>query len=344
MLAAVVPLRRRLLVAGLVLVVGVAAAIVALVTRSEDEHAPIFGIVSDNTHDADVSAKLGSRITRLEFPIGMPPEEMRDVVAAHAELGVRLLLLAQLPEGRLPNAREARNLAQWARHFGPGGRFWADRDDGTLAVRAIEFGNETSYPRSGLANRGGEYAERARDAAAALRAVEGAAPVGLLVQADDAGNGSAWVDSMLAAVPDLGHRVAGWTIHPYGPGYRERISRLVTQTRAAGAPDSVPIFITEWGLATAGGACLQPDNYGWDPCMSFDAAALTLRRVVATVERDLGERLGGFFVYSGRDLRPLDASDEREHYFGALRLDEGPKGRYTEEVRRLLERSPDPSR
>jgi hypothetical protein len=338
------PGRRRLAAAALLLLLGVGVAVLALLGRSDPGGAPVFGIVSGRhlPADPDASGELGARIARVGFPIGTPPEEMRDVVTAHADRGVRLLLLAELPEGRLPNVREARSVAAWAREFGPGGRFWADRDDGRLAVRAIEFGNESSYPASGVAHRGGEYAERARDAAAALQAVRGDAPVGLLVEADDAGGGSAWVDAMFEAVPDLGRHVAGWTIHPYGPTYRERIRRLIAQTRAAGAPASVPVFITEWGLASADGACLEPDNYGWDPCMGFEKAALTLQQVTASVQRDLGGRLGGFFVYNARDLAPPGASDRREHYFGALRFDESPKGDYTEEVRALLDRSAEP--
>jgi hypothetical protein len=337
--------RRRLALAALLVLLGGGAAVVALLGSSDPEGAPIFGIVSgrDLPRDPDASGKLGARVARVGFPIGTPPAEMREVVGAHADLGVRLLLLAELPDGRLPNPREARSVAAWAREFGSGGRFWGERDDGRLAVRAIEFGNETSYPSSGVAHRGGEYAERARDAAAALQAVRGDAPVGLLVQADDAGGGSAWVDAMFEAVPDLGRRVAGWTIHPYGPTYRERIRRLIAQTRAAGAPATVPVFITEWGLATADGDCLEPDNYGWDPCMGFEKAGLTLRQVADAVQRDLGGRLGGFFVYNVRDLAPLGVSDRREHYFGALLLDENPKGEYTEEVRTLLERSAEPS-
>ena len=63
---------------------------------------------------------------------------------------------------------EAQNLATWAAEFGPGGRFWAGRPDGDLAVQQIEFGNETSYgyqygdtwSDASYANRAEQYATR----------------------------------------------------------------------------------------------------------------------------------------------------------------------------------------
>ena len=275
----------------------------------------------------------------MGFPIGTDPAEMRAVVGAHADRGIRVLLLAEFPEGRLPSADESRGLGSWAREFGPEGGFWEGRDDGELAVRAIEFGNETSYPHNGLADRGGEYAERARDAAAALRKAGGEPPVGLLVQADDGGAGGHWVGAMFDAVPDLGRRVAGWTIHPYGRAYAERIDHLLSETERAGAPKDVPVFVTEWGVASANGACLQPDNYGWDRCMDFDRAALTLLRVADDIEERLGDRLGGFYIYNARDLAPPGVSDNREHYFGAVGFGGRSKGAYTDAARALLERA-----
>ena len=279
----------------------------------------------------------------MGFPIGTDVASMRAVVAAHADRGIRLLLLAEFPEGRLPTADEARGLAEWAREFGPGGRFWGGRNDGELAVRAIEFGNETSFPHNGLADRGGEYAERARDAAAALRSAGGDPAVGLLVQADDAAADSGWVEAMFAAVPDLGRRAAGWTVHPYGPDYGGRVRRLVAQTRRGAGGSKLPVFITEWGLASsADGRCLKPDNYGWDPCMDFGEAAQTLQMVTSRLESQLGDRFGGFYIYHARDLAPQGETNQREHHFGALAFDEGSKREYTDEVRRLLQRAPEP--
>jgi hypothetical protein len=162
--------------------------------------------------------------------------------------------------------------------------------------------------------------------------------VGLLAQADDANTGSAnWVNGMFDAVPDLGTRVAGWTIHPYGPRtkWEPRLDRLVAQTGARGASSSIPIYVTEWGLASDNGRCLS-DNYGWDPCMSYSAAATALHGTVADMRAKYGARLRAFFLYQGHDQRASGATTEREHYFGALRSDLGDKGGYSAEVRALM--------
>ena len=99
---------------------------------------------SDRITDAAIADRLGARIVRVEFGIGKPVTELRPVIAAHADHGTRVLPLASF-NNRVPTIDEARNLATWAREFGPGGTFWAGRTDGHLAVRQIEFGNETSY-------------------------------------------------------------------------------------------------------------------------------------------------------------------------------------------------------
>jgi hypothetical protein len=131
--------------------------------------------------DLSAVADLRAREVRVAFPIWTAPEDMRRVVRAYAERGSRLLPVAVFAKGKLPTAAEARVLGLWAREFGPGGDFWETRHGDELAVRAIEFGNETSYPNSGVSDRGGEYAERARDAIRALRRARNDPPVGLCV-------------------------------------------------------------------------------------------------------------------------------------------------------------------
>jgi hypothetical protein len=244
----------------------------------------------------------------------------------------------------MPTADQARNLAGWAREFGPGGSFWAGRADGQLAVREIEFGNETSYgyqygdnwDKPSYSARARDYALRFRDAQQAIQAANRS--VGLLAQADDANTGTAnWVNGVFDAVPDLGSRVAGWTIHPYGPRtkWEPRLNRLVSQTAARGASSAIPIYVTEWGLSTDNGRCLS-DNYGWDKCMTYSAAASALHSTVADMRSLYGSRMHAFFVYQGHDQRATGASAEREHYFGALRSDLTDKGAYSAEVRSLL--------
>jgi hypothetical protein len=303
------------------------------------------GIVSgsDLLNEAKVTGKLGARVARVEFSIDEPVANMRAVIAAHAANGTRVLPLAGF-HGTMPTQAEARNLGTWAKEFGPGGAFWAGRSDGRLAVREIEFGNETSYgyqygdnwDKPTYVARAREYALRFRDAQEAISA---AIPgVGLLAQGDDANTGSSnWVDGMFAAVPDLASRVAGWTIHPYGPRtkWQPRIERLIKQTGARGASSAIPIWITEWGLSSDDGRCLT-DNYGWDKCMTYASAASAVSSSAADMRAAFGSRLRALLLFQGRDQRASGVSTNREHYFGALHSDMTDKGAYSAAVRALL--------
>ena len=207
----------------------------------------------------------------MEFEIGDSPASMAPDVAAAADKGMEVLLLAGF-DSRIPSVSEAQNLGAWARTFGPGGTFWATRSDKALASRFIEFGNETSYSYQGTNNRGGEYALRFKDA---YNAIQAANPrLGLLAQADDANCGcDNWVSGMAGTVPDLGNMVAGWTVHPYGPvsRWKPRIDELISQTAAQGWSSAIPIDITEYGMATDNGANLS-DNYDWPTNQTYQQA------------------------------------------------------------------------
>ena len=326
------------------LAVAVAVAVWALDSDDGADALQVGLVAESDLVGAARWADAGVRppLVRLEFGISSPAAELRPAIAAHAANGSRALLLAGF-HGELPTEEEARDLAGWAREYGPGGAFWGGRDD-ELAVRAIEFGNETSFGyQYGDAPGDESHVERAREYARlfviASEAVRAANPeVELLAQADSAGSeSSAWVDGMFDAVPDLAEHVGGWTVHPYGPRsqWEPRIDQLVRQTRARGASDDIPIWITEWGLASDDGRCLD-DNYDWDECMSYGDAAVALRQTVAQMGARYGDRLRAFLIYQGRDQRPPGDSDEREHYFGVLQTDRSPKGAYTDLVRSLL--------
>jgi hypothetical protein len=140
---------------------------------------------------------------------------------------------------------------------------------------------------------------------------------------------------MFKAVPNLGQYVAGWTIHPYGPGWRPRLEALIRETAAQGAPSNIPIDITEWGLATDNGKCLT-ENYGWNPCMTYSEAAEVLTRTVSEMRQVLGSRMGLFMLYQVRDKQPTGASNNREEYFGALQHELQPKGEYTTAAQALM--------
>lgn len=300
---------------------------------------------ADHARSALAARRLGADIVRIEFDINTPASALRGSVAALAAQGVQPLLLAGF-EGRMPSEAEARNLAGWAAEFGPDGSFWNGPRDGHLAVRQIEFGNETSYSHQygdtwsdqSYKDRAKLYATRFSQARAAIAAT--GRHVGLLAQADDGGTGSAaWVDGMFDAVPNLGQLVDGWAVHPYGPRgtWEPKLDRLIAQTAANGAPGSIPIDITEWGISTNNGAPLT-DNYGWPVNLTFAQAAAGLDSTISGMRADpaIGPRLRLFMLYSAYDLSASLGPNERERFFGALSADLGDKGAYSTEARQLF--------
>ncbi|MGD9695173.1 MAG: LamG domain-containing protein [Thermoleophilia bacterium] len=296
-----------------------------------------FGVVATRGDDhVDAVKSLHGTITRIEYNIDQPVGDLRQHVGRAAAQGIEVILLANW-DG-MPSADQARNLGNWAREYGPGGNFWKSNPGGANPVRYIEFGNEHSYDYRGVDDRGGEYAQRARDA---YQAIHAANPrVGLLVQADDANTDSpAWVNAMFAAVPNLGSMVAGWTLHPYGREAPARVQRLINQTQARGAPATIPVFITEWGLATDDGRSLS-NNYGWPTGMTYQQAADALNTTVNDLVSRYANRIAVFLWYREMDHAAPGASSEREDYFGGLRSDGSGKGPLTAAIRALGDRYP----
>lgn len=306
-----------------------------------------LGVVS-NADPTDVAAKigrLGVPIARVEFPIGASPGRLAPVIAAFARRHIAVLPLAGFP-GRMPTSAEARNLASWARAFGPSGTYWAHHPGGSLAIRDIEFGNETNQAYqydcgpgcSSFAERGHAYALAVKQAAEAIAAPQGNSQVGVLAIADNGGSGSAeWVNAMFDAVPDLANRVAGWTAHPYGPRGRWQtlLDQLVAETAARGAPLSVPIYITELGIASDNGRCLS-DDFGWNPCMNYAETGVALSATVTAIRGRYGTRIKAIFVFQALDQRLPRVDGDREHYFGVLTAKGAPKGALTATFRSLL--------
>jgi hypothetical protein len=282
---------------------------------------------------------LGAKLVRVGWSIGTSAAAMEPVIAGYASKGIRVQPLAEF-YGTMPSPAEAQNLASWAKAYGPGGTFWAGRTDGRLAIRAIEFGNETASGAQYGDNKGEpsyttlaeNYATRLQDAAEAIAAT--GTSVGLLAQDDD--ETGDWIRGMYSAVPDLTKYVAGWTIHTYGGEQynRERLGDLIAQTAEYGA-SAVPIDITEWGVTTDNGRCLG-FNEGLNPCMTYEEAAQTLQSAVAWTTKLLGSRLEDFFIYQVRDQQPTGKTTNWQDYFGALQHELQPKGAYTTQVESLL--------
>jgi hypothetical protein len=320
------------------------AAVAALLlgtipARSDPPPQPAFelGIVSDaNARTlAGAIGALGAPVARVEFSIDTTPAQMAPVIAAYARHGVRVLALASF-YGRIPTPAEAAGLAAWAHAFGPGGTFWHGRASGALAMSDIEFGNETNqaYQYGGCSYGCAAYTQRAESYALALEAAQeaihgaqGNPQVGLLAIGDDAGTGSPdWVNGMFSAVPDLATRVAGWTAHTYGPrsSWQPLLDRLLVEMHAHGAPTSIPVYITELGIASDGGPCLS-DNF-----------AAALKVTIGAIRARYGERVRAIFIYQATDQRRPRVDEEREHYVGVLTANRTPKGAYTAMVRSLL--------
>jgi hypothetical protein len=294
--------------------------------------------------------QLGAHTARIEATINSSVASLEPVVHAYAAAGIRPLLVAGF-NARIPSVAEAENLANWAKAFGPGGTYWAGKNlPAGTEITQIEFGNETNNPYQYLGTtpanwqnepaflaRAEEYARLLRDAQVAIS--QAGAPVGLLGIADQYSGYTTWVNAMFKAVPDLGQRVAGWTVHPYGPNWKTPIDTLIADTTAHGAPNNVPIYATEEGLSTDNGRCLD-DNFGWNKCMSYAEAASTLGRVIGEMRSRYGSRLAAVYLFQARDQQPTGASTSREYYFGALQNNQAPKGAYTAEVQSLLAENP----
>jgi hypothetical protein len=305
-----------------------------------------MGVVSGSalSYELPFIQKLGAHTARLEFSINTPISQMAPILESYAKAGIRPLLLAGF-EGGMPSPAEAQNLANWASEFGPGGSLWKGKSypSGT-AVTDIEFGNETSYTyqysdnsQSGYASRAQTYALRFKEAATAIQTADPS--VGLLAQGDSGGSGPEWVNQMFKAVPNLGQYVAGWTIHPYGPEWQSRINNLISTTQADGAPSTIPVYITEWGLDSDNGRCLEY-NFGWNKCMTYEEAASVLSSAISSMHASFPSRLAAVYLFQANDQQPAGVSTSLESHFGALQNSGEPKGNYTSVVESLLSSNP----
>ena len=291
------------------------------------------------SYDFVAAATLGAKLVRVGFDIEDTAAQLRPAIEKYAAEGITVLPLAEFT-GRMPSPAEAQDLASWADAYGPGGTFWTGRTDGNMAIRSIEFGNETDYSEQyhdepGDASyrlRAEAYAVRVKEAAQAIQSSDSS--VGLLVQADDTTGD--WINSMYTAVPDLTKYVAGWTMHPYGGReYNEYRFRVLMQQTAEHGASSVPIDVTEWGVTTDNGRCLEY-NDGLNPCMTYQEAAQEVRSSLAWMKEMLGSKLAMFIFYQTGDQAPSGVTTNWQDYFGSLQHEGQPKGPFTEAVEAVL--------
>lgn len=298
------------------------------------------GIVSGHEPaDFTAVAHLGAKLVRVGFHIEDTVAELQPAIEKYAAIGVRVLPLAEFG-GRMPTAAEAQGVAKWASAFGPGGTFWAGRSDGSLAIKAIEFGNETDYSQqyhdeagdASYRERGELYAVRVKEAGQAITAA--GSKVGLLVQADDTSGD--WMNAMYSAVPEITKYIAGWTMHSYGgQEWNEyRFSQLKKQAAEHGA-SAIPIDVTEWGVTSDNGRCLEY-NDGLNPCMTYAEAAQEVKSTLTWMKAQLASKLAMFIFYQTGDQAPSGTTTNWQDYFGALGHEGQMKGPYTEAVEEVL--------
>lgn len=306
-----------------------------------------WGIVlnADLQGSTNAAQSLGAHICRAEFPAMTGTQQMDSAVDYMMTRGCQPYLLAGFANQNVPTSAEAGNLASWATRYGPGGPFMDGRDS-RLAVKTIEFGNESSY-RNGAPDGPGagddwwasqQYLDRAcnygQKAQAAVFAVSQAnSGVKVSVQADHGGSGSPnWVNRMLTCGPGLKGSVAAWTTHPYGPTPQNKINAAKSQTAAAGADPAIKIDVTEYGIATDNGNNLN-DNYGWPTNLTYAQAADALQTGANLIDGTGKVRVA--FIYSAHDLQP-SGTGQREHYFGCLKNTNAEKGAFSAKCRDLL--------
>lgn len=291
--------------------------------------------------EAQLASRLRPSVVRVDYDISTPVSEIAPALAALASRGERVQLMAGFI-GRTPSTDDGQRLAAWAHAFGPGGTFWRGRSDGAMAIHYIEFGNETNqgyqYDDCGpgcpdYGARARAYALGFRYAQEAIQSAEGNRGVGLLAVGDDSGS-SEWADNMYEAVPDLNSRVAGWIEHPYGPDYRTLIGNLLRSVGEHGG-GGLPVFVTEFGIASDDGRCLD-DNYGWPKCLTYQQTAARLRQSIAGMRAAYGRQLAQVLIFSQVDAKPSGTTSDREAYFGAVKSDGADKGALTSAVRALL--------
>ena len=166
--------------------------------------------------------------------------------------------------------------------------------------------------------------------------------VGLLAQADDGGTGPRTGSTTCSApCPTSASMVDGWTVHPYGPRSRwePKIDRLIASTAAHGAPATIPIDVTEYGISSANGAPLT-DNYGWPTNLTYAQAAAALDATIAEMRARSDDRPAAAGLHDLRGARPAPAghhNQQREQNFGVLQDNLAGKGAYSTEVRQQLD-------
>lgn len=304
-----------------------------------------YGIVtgSDTVGGTNGGASLGMHLARFyekdrNSPASAWDSEVLNAVKKNIE---PIILIDDDNMGRTTDSGSAPSAV--ASRFGPGGTFWQPGQPGygygQYAPRWLEWGNETSYgysPKPGLES-GDEYGISAKAAAQAMRSAN--PQMGLIIQGDSGGaGGTRWFDLMFGAVPDINSWVAGWSVHPYGPG-TSKMDDMVSELSRKGAGNAL-IFITEDGPSTDNGAYLSPDNYGWSRNLTYSGAGTAIQDKLNLIKsKSYASRIRTYMQFQAFDQKP-SGTGQREHYFGVYKNDGTEKTGYTSIVKNLASQNP----
>lgn len=263
--------------------------------------------------DYRAASLLGPKMVRVGGLTGSESiDTIRSISQQFSLRGAQVLLLVDFNDNEhVPSSTTAANIGSWAAVPG---------------VRAIEFGNEPWLREDWNYSL---YAQRYKAVQEAVRKTNPAVPV--IAVADDANRSHRPGLQALQALQAVGAKPDVVQIHPYGPGYMNRVEDLKDSLSRVNWSD-VPFWVTEVGVSTDNGRCLN-DNYGWNRCMTYSEAGTTITKVVGDL-RQAGAQ--AIILYMGTDYAAPGASTEREWYFGLTTQSGALKGAYSSAAMNLF--------
>ncbi len=260
--------------------------------------------------------------TRIELDATQDPATAAADLRALADRHVRPLVLAGYGNAWPTLAQVDRFCGTAAAMYGPGGTAGFSDD---VAMRYIEFGNESSYSYMGPAmyNRADRYAELLEACADSARAANPF--VGVLAIADDPVGVRDWVWMIYQNVTDPDTKLAGWTTHPYGPSRRDPSSYWFYSLDSAleqldEVSSALPLVATEYGIATTSGGTTLNDNFGWPTNMTWADGAAAFADTLDELKSV--PHLTELYWYVLHDGAVDDGlNNDREDFFGLLQYD-----------------------
>lgn len=214
-------------------------------------------------------------------------------------------------------------------------RQWVDK----FSIKQVEIGNEDFYNYAGKSTTASIAASTAHAYAVQVKAIHTAlqgSGCKLLAQFDFPHWNGVEVTAIHAAVPDFVNYVDGITIHPYVNDVA-RIATMLQRWNAIGGSTTVPVWATEWGLASDDGRALTPKEwktlpdgtrvgtvYGYPNDLTYAQAAALVKPAFDRMRAACN--LATFVVYQDRDQSAHGASIDPEHYFGVNMLTNGSPG------------------